>query len=379
MENLKEIQKIQADLLQKVIAICENHNLKYYLIYGSLLGAIRHRGMIPWDDDIDLVMFRSEYEEFLRVAEKELNSGYYLQTPEKGEDCFYGGYAKLRKNDTAALDRRHLFRKCNQGIFLDIFPLDNLPVNAKKRKYYIKKIRSLQGMIYIKKYGLSYFKYNKSDIRDIIYCWCISRFYNEKKIIEVLKKTLLEVNDEDSGAVAILTRYSKEDTLHFYLKEDFGEGMLVPFDSFSVRIPINYMRFLEQHSGKYYMKFPPDEARKPHHEVWWDAQISYNELRNKLYVPKEKLAKVVIIYGLGRGTESFLKEYKGCVECIISERIEMCGKLFKNIFVFSFEQLKRYPKDVLLVICADDFQVAKRRLLEDGFYNYKIYVEHKRK
>lgn len=367
--GLRKIQMVQIELLEKAIQICDKYNLKYYLIYGSLLGAIRHGGMIPWDDDIDIVMFREDYEKFLVIAERELEGGYYLQIPGRGEECFFGGYAKLRNNNTAALDNKHLFRQCNQGIFIDIFPLDNLSLNTKKRKKYIKKIKCLQRMMYTKKYGL--LSINAMNMFYLIR----SKIYSEKILWGKFQRVFGEINKENSPIVAILSRYINDKDLCFYMREDFGEGIRVPFENLVVQAPINYIKLLKEYIGETYMQFPSDEERKPHHRAWWSTQMSYNEIRDKLFIPKRSDKRSVIIYGIGKKIPKFIKQFKGQIECIIDEKTELQGKLYKNVLVFPFEWIKSYSHNIPIIICADDFLIAQNKLDREGYYNYKFYFD----
>ena len=119
----KKIWAVALDLLFKFDDVCRRHNLKYSLAFGSLLGAIRHNGFIPWDDDIDVVMPRVDYEK-LRQLKKEFENPYFLQYP--GEDEGYLiSFAKLRNSLTSGISWAFRYEDFNQGLFLDIFPLDN--------------------------------------------------------------------------------------------------------------------------------------------------------------------------------------------------------------------------------------------------------------
>ena len=125
---LREVQLIQLNMLLKVDEICRLNNIRYYLIGGSALGAVRHKGFIPWDDDVDIGMFRRDYDQFLDIADKFLDNKYFLQTNRTDPD-YHGPYAKLRANNTTYIEKvsRSLGAKIHQGIFIDIFPLDNVP------------------------------------------------------------------------------------------------------------------------------------------------------------------------------------------------------------------------------------------------------------
>lgn len=134
-ENLHEKhQAVLYEILQEFDEVCRKHNISYMLFAGSALGAVRHGGFIPWDDDLDVVMFRPEYERFLAVAAQELDrEKYYVQ--KEFLDHWPMFFSKLRKNNTACLER-YIPRdpQMHQGVYLDIFPCDNLADGKFMRK-----------------------------------------------------------------------------------------------------------------------------------------------------------------------------------------------------------------------------------------------------
>lgn len=140
----KRVWAVQLDLLSVIDRICRNHGIRYSIDSGTLIGAVRHGGMIPWDDDIDVVMPRNDYEKFCLIAPAELDGIYFLQTKESDENydrCF----ARIRNVTTTAapvseMVNGMLFIRYNQGIFVDIFPMDNVPDDECERKDFFAKI-----------------------------------------------------------------------------------------------------------------------------------------------------------------------------------------------------------------------------------------------
>ncbi len=131
----KQLWWTQLELLEEFIRICQRHGLEYQLLGGSLMGAVRHQGYIPWDDDIDIGMLRADYDRFLEVAPAELPPHFFLQTALSEPNYLYG-FAKLRNSNTAAIEqwrvKEHL--ATNQGIFIDILPLDDMPAELAPRQ-----------------------------------------------------------------------------------------------------------------------------------------------------------------------------------------------------------------------------------------------------
>lgn len=142
-EDLRVLQRCILDIALEFQRICQKNDLKYFLAYGSLLGAVRHGGFIPWDDDMDVGMPREDYEKFLLVAEKELGPDFFFQTCETDKGHGFG-YAKIRLNGTA-MKEDYAENSCqHNGIFLDIFPYDAMPESKIKQKIQFMMYKSVK-------------------------------------------------------------------------------------------------------------------------------------------------------------------------------------------------------------------------------------------
>ena len=118
---LKDLQKVELEILLEVDRICRKHNIKYFLVSGTLLGAVRHKGFIPWDDDIDICMPRKEYKKFCKIACTEMKKEYFLQN--SNTDYSDRWFAKVRKNNTTCIEKGYEKSPAHQGVWIDIFPL----------------------------------------------------------------------------------------------------------------------------------------------------------------------------------------------------------------------------------------------------------------
>jgi lipopolysaccharide cholinephosphotransferase len=123
--NIRAVQKVELEILLEFDGVCKENNIKYHLFAGTLLGAIRHNGFIPWDDDIDVCMLRGDFEKFLTIGQECLGKDYFLQTYETDKN-YINQFAKIRKNNTIFLQRDVVGTDIHQGFYIDIFPFDNV-------------------------------------------------------------------------------------------------------------------------------------------------------------------------------------------------------------------------------------------------------------
>lgn len=128
MVDLKEFHKVLLDILLEFDRVCRDNDIQYSLAYGTMLGAIRHKGFIPWDDDVDVVMDRKNYNRFCEVCPKSLRDGYFFQSKDT-EPLYPYNISRLRKNNTAMIYPEWKDSGIHQGIYIDIYPVDRIPDN----------------------------------------------------------------------------------------------------------------------------------------------------------------------------------------------------------------------------------------------------------
>jgi len=153
--NRKEIQEVLLGILKEIDAFCRSHNIRYSLAGGSLLGALRHQGFIPWDDDADVFMPRPDYDRFVELFNKECKSHYHLLTQEHTEEKWYVNcYSKLEDSNT--LSKEWGIRHSSKfGINVDIFPIDGLPEDIEQCKKICKRAGHLTHLISLRQKKLS--------------------------------------------------------------------------------------------------------------------------------------------------------------------------------------------------------------------------------
>ena len=147
-EALKKLQDIELDILIMLKDFCLQHDISWFLDGGTVLGAARHKGFIPWDDDIDIGMLREDYDRFVSLAKTELPSGYSLHdwsnTP-----GYSAMFAKVYKDNTKFYTEETIEAGCDQGIFVDIFPYDQLAEDSAQKKKQIRNARIWQSILYL--------------------------------------------------------------------------------------------------------------------------------------------------------------------------------------------------------------------------------------
>ena len=291
-KSMNELQRIEFDLLKIFVAFCEKHNLKYYLSDGSTLGAIRHQGFIPWDDDIDVCMPRKDYDRFIELASKEFTGDVFLQTY-KSDKYYTYAFAKLRNSNTTYVETYFKHSKINHGVWIDIFPLDGLMYKDTSKRTLIK-YRLKRIWLYV------YLCYPRSAIKrvrplffyiDIFYNLFMYLFYflNACSIMtkHIEKKMKKIPYDEAHFVTNYLAGIS---TRKIFTKDIFGEGKKVLFEGLEVVVPEKYDEYLKILYGDY-MKFPPKEKQVSKHKTsGFDLNTPYY-IFNKRYPSPEKLLK----------------------------------------------------------------------------------------
>ena len=274
----KQVWKVELDMVSIVDRICKEHNIKYFAICGTMLGAVRHKGFIPWDDDIDLGMLREDYNRFVKYAEKEIEAPYFLQTTLTDND-YYKDYARIRNSNTTAICEHNEFHKCNNGIYIDIFPLDNY-YNTPFGNLYYKLSRSLGRLMRVK---LHYQMRENPNLKSKV-AYFIAKGIDEKRAYKVRERLQTWHSRKRAKYAGITDTYlDKYDASKLaFPREVFDEYQYVPFENIEIPIPKDYDTFLKIFFGDY-MSFPPVEERGIHHNIIFDPNTPYKEYIEEHY------------------------------------------------------------------------------------------------
>lgn len=265
--DIKKVQEVELEILLEFDRLCKEHGIKYQLCSGTLLGAIRHKGFIPWDDDIDVCMLREEYMKFLDISNENLDKRYFLQTNEtdKNYNC---QFAKIRKNHTIFMQEIVKETNIHQGIFIDIFPFDNVKINNILGK--MQRI-VLNFILRLNYFRLKQLVYNTSN-NIIRYLKLIIHYLMKiipKSLLDNLTLKIMSVfNGQDTKYVGELSlSLSKNLYDRFTIeKRIFYDTIEWEFEGHKFPVPREYDYVLTKNYGDY-MTPPPLEQQKPHHDI----------------------------------------------------------------------------------------------------------------
>lgn len=376
--KMKKVREIQLNLLEVFIEVCEKNQLKYYTIYGTLLGAIRHKGYIPWDDDIDIAMPRADYEKLKKIANNEFKGPYFLQTPENDSQCFYNGYSRLRNSNTTGISTMDIGRNCNNGIWIDILPLDNYCSDEKEQRKMINKINKVQKLLYAKVYGSDYESLFDIGKKEWTINSIITKFISHKYLCKLLDKALKVYANKDSEYIGIFTHYNKYQLLE---KKDFENTVLVDFEHLKLRAPAGYERCLEMSIGRDYMEYPPKENRKPHHNGIFDTDYSYKKYKQLFFdLFDECENKKIILFGAGLMFEDYMKKYKKkyTPDFIVDNDKAKWGHEKQGVLIKSPKSiLNILEEDRRVIICSVHYRQIEKQLKDMGVTDYRIYIQDK--
>lgn len=258
--NLEQIKQEELSILSFIDSLCRKHDIRYCLAYGTLLGAVRHQGFIPWDDDIDICMPRPDYERFLQIWDKEINNkktSFKLFSPQTNE-AYYYEYAKIISSNTICKINQPLEEIKGTGVWIDIFPLDGVP-----NYFFIHfwKLRILRGLRSLSVYT-SVPKVNSIKSLCIYILWKtikkIGWKFFQKRVISLSQH--YKYNESNYVSVSVLA----ENIKHKYNKELFENTTEVTFEAKKFYSPKDYHSYLKTTYGDY-MQLPSEEKRISNH------------------------------------------------------------------------------------------------------------------
>lgn len=266
---MNDLQKEELNLLKAFLSICEKHSIKYFLVCGSALGAVKYHGFIPWDDDIDVGLFRDDYERFLEIAPAELTRGLFLQNSASESNSPFI-YSKLRESNTTYIEKSASDLNINHGVYIDIFPLDGYPMRRMKmllfelKKQVLKRI--ISSAFIPNKWYKKMFLYpvRKIVLRDRLNYY-VNKYSNHVKHYYLSKSEYVCNHGNWQGK------------LEYAPKEQYGNGVMMEFEGLTVRVPERYDEYLTQKYGDWRADLPKDQQVGHHYAEVIDLSRPYTD------------------------------------------------------------------------------------------------------
>lgn len=276
---LRNLQLSILDLALEVRRICDCFEIPYFLIGGSLLGAIRHQGFIPWDDDMDIGMLRKDYERFLKVAPSELDPAYFIQTHET--DAHYAfPYAKIRINGTRQVENYSEQSLQHSGIFLDIFPYDKLPNRKIAQEVVYTTLKCLKWA------GLGKTDYHFQNVKKNFFSRLMKFLtypLSLQQILEIEYQVSIYSNKLESGLAVNwggAYRFDREAVPY----ENLRHLQSVTYEGYKFTVPSHPERFLSHVYGDF-RKLPPESQRGKQHALV-EVSLGKYRIKNRRYIHK---------------------------------------------------------------------------------------------
>lgn len=278
----KEIWAVELDLLAEFSRVCDKHRIRWFLDGGSILGAVRHKGFIPWDDDIDISMPRCEYEKLCKVAASEFKHPYFFQTYDS-DPGYHRMHAQFRNSDTTGILKGEWPRySFNQGIFIDIFPFDNVPDRDKERKDFgksmIKSHDRIHGFLTLTRdYKMISGWSLKHKVTNCVLHLLVTLLYDRhgklKTMLTAVTKMATKYNCVATKSFANLSLpYQTFSHKNYFSKEWYTQCEMVSFEMLTVPVPAGYIEYLHTLYGNWET---PMMSKSQHGDIFFDVSRPY--------------------------------------------------------------------------------------------------------
>ena len=269
--NLRQLQLTQLEILKVIDAFCRDHKIRYSLYAGTLLGAVRHQGFIPWDDDLDICMTRHEYNRFIKLWLKEGPAGYLVQNKELDPN-FQQSFTKIRKDHTTFLQYESERGRYHTGIFVDVFPIDRIPSGMiRKNIFYLDcMLYQLYTREFVPPLSDGFIKLVTSFLLKI------SVILGRERCRQWHYKRIVRYNRNNNNSMVAIEIIK---TLKQILPSDLMRSFIeLPFEDMTCMCVKKWDSYLRVKFGDYW-QLPPEEEREwRHHPIILDFYRNLDEL-----------------------------------------------------------------------------------------------------
>lgn len=267
---LRRVQLTQLEIAREIKRVCEENDIRFFLLGGTYLGAVRHQGFIPWDDDMDLGMLRGEYEKFCRIAPEKLGPDYCLQTWYTEPN--YGlPFGKVMKRGTVYLESKKSRRLQENGIYVDIFPFDSVPQDLQQRQKLAKQLLRLYRLRLMK---CGYKPWMEED--KVLWHKRLGYLFYQFQALFCGKQALARDYDALAEAQPDTDTVSEQSGMAqpLYVRREWCEDLVnYTFEGEQFPAPRAYDEFLTIYYGDY-MQLPPEDQRENRHQI---VQVDFGD------------------------------------------------------------------------------------------------------
>ena len=242
----KRIWAVELDLLNEFAGVCEKHGLKWFVHAGTMLGAVRHQGFIPWDDDIDVVMPRDDYERLCQLAPSAFSHPYFFQN-EETDRYFARAFSRLRNSETTGIFENEMVYRFpyNQGIFIDVFPMDHVPADPEMRQRFYAEVSNLNAHavqwrtlihFYRPKKGKGWAKRVSYWLKHLYYKYLSKHGY--RYYMDLHHRAITRYDGEETGWVgeSVIPKLGRQ----LWRSEWVSETVMMPFEMLRVPVPVHF-------------------------------------------------------------------------------------------------------------------------------------------
>lgn len=272
--RMKRIWAMELDMVEKFMSVCQEHDLEYMIMGGTLLGAVRHKGFIPWDNDIDILMPRKDFNKMLEIGPQAFKSPLFFQTPVTEESRFFSTYVKIRNENGTAATREEYESGINCGIFIDIFCLDEIPDSPLARRIYYRRMNEISKM---QRFALGKTLQGglvnriKHSIQRFVYRF-VYHNPNTATLFNLYQKAAGSYAGKNCRQVAHIA-FGYWDSF-IWNKKDWDEQIQLDFEDMKVVAPKGFDAILRRQYGDY-MKIPDDKSTHDYFD--FDPDVPYKE------------------------------------------------------------------------------------------------------
>ena len=270
--QMKRIWAMELDMVEKFVAVCKKNDLEYMIMGGTLLGAVRHKGFIPWDNDVDILMPRKDFNKLLEIGPKAFSTPLFFQTPVTEESRFFSTYVKIRNGSGTAATPEDYERGINCGIFIDIFCLDEIPNSSWVRKLYFWRLNEIAKMWRFalgKELQKGLVNNIKHSLQKFVYRF-VYHSPDASELFEIYQKAAGKYAQKNCRQVAHQAFGYHENFI--WDKKDWDNHILLDFEYLKLNAPEGYDRILSHQYGDY-MKLPEDKSTHDYFD--FDPDIPY--------------------------------------------------------------------------------------------------------